>query len=52
MAKALEEDFLKIPQVLKNLKEGGLFTRTRVDLMQGKNNPADDKLPEGQQRLL
>jgi len=52
MAKALEEDFLKIPQVLKNLKEGRLFTRTRVDLMQGKNNPADDKLPEGQQRLL
>lgn len=52
MAKALEDDFLKIPEVLKNLKEGRLLVKTRIDLVKGINESANDKLPDGQQRLL
>jgi len=49
MAKALEEDFLKIPGVLKNLKEG------KIDVSKGTNwfdGSKSDDLPEGQQGLF
>lgn len=52
MAKALEEDFLKIPRVLQDLKAGGLLTRTKVDLMKGTKKSADADLAEGQQGLF
>lgn len=45
MAKALEQDFLKIPGVLKNLKEG------KIMLEKG-NGQLDDSELNGQQRLL
>jgi len=46
MAKALEIDFLKIPGVLKNVKEG------KIQLTKGSNESVDDSLPDGQQGLF
>jgi len=52
MAKALEEDFLKIPGILKAVKEGRLLTKTKVDLMKGTKVVIDTELPDGQQGLF
>jgi len=46
MAKDLENDFLQIPGVLKNLKEG------KINLEKGDSWLDDSSLTDGQQRLL
>lgn len=46
MYKDFEEDFLKIPGVLKNLKEG------RINLTKGTKESVDDSVVDGQQGLF
>ncbi|MFA5776179.1 MAG: uracil-DNA glycosylase [Patescibacteria group bacterium] len=58
MAKALEEDFLKIPGVLlnlpvpKNVKEGKIFITSNRNLTKGNKESVDINLPDGQQGLF
>jgi uracil-DNA glycosylase len=49
MARALEQDFSKIPEVLK---EAGLLTKTKIDLMKEKRAFVSPDLPDGQQGLF
>ena len=50
MARALEEDFLKIPGVLKSLKEGKIYLMKADSQVDGRR--VDSSLPEGQQGLF